>query len=514
VPLAYQRGLKVVVKTATFHFYQLNYATYPEGTGVSTYSPQDTAFATHLAEARRFVGRTGQDLSPHGALDRARVQTRTVRGSLAAGKDVTLFESRAGGRVVGLKVSPAEALAGPARDLVLRVYYDGAATPGIEVPAGDFFGYAWGQPAMAALLAGSSRGVAYTYLPMPFGTSIRIVLASQRSGAIDISAEVSFTDEPRRPNEGRLYAVWRRENPTMPGVPFTFVDTAGRGHLVGVIHQAQGMEPGAIPQFFEGDDQTTIDGALAAHGTGSEDFYNGGWYDVPGRWEDRVSLPLSGSLDYKRYLGRTGGYRFFVTDAYPFTRRLRQTIEHGPTGNTIPTDYASTTFLYAEARPDGTALPPLAARAVVDPSSAVYTPGFNMPVRAFSWRNATLSKHDDKIGATNVRHLQFRATGDDPFGLHYLSLVCDVPRAGRYAVRVEAIAGPTQGKVQLFRNEAAVGGIADLYAPERRRSDAIAMGVLDLDQGPNPVMFKIVGKHEQASGLGFDIHRVILERVE
>ena len=515
VPLTYQRALKVVVRSEKFNFYQLNYATYPAGTHVASYSPTDASFAKHLSEARRFVGRTGEDLSADGAIDRTRVQTRPFRGTLAAGKEVTLFESKAGGRVVGLKVSPAGVLAGAGRDVVLRVYYDGATVPDIEVPAGDFFGYGWGQPATRSLLLGSSGGVDYAYLPMPFDTSIRIVLASDRpNGAIDISTEVSFTDEPRRKDEGRLYAVWRRENPTTPGMPFTFIETTGRGHLVGAIQQAQGMEPGGIPQFFEGDDQTTIDGALVVHGTGSEDFYNGGWYDVPGRWEDRVSLPFSGSLDYKRYLGRTGGYRFFVSDAYSFRTSLRQTIEHGPTGNKVPTDYASMTYLYADRRPAGAALPPPAARAVVDPSSAVYTPGFNMPIRAFSWSNATLSKHDDAIGEGRVRHLQFRATGGDPFGLHYVTLVCDVPRAGRYAVSLEAIAGPTQGRVQLFRNEAPVGEIADLYAADRRRTKAIPMGVVELDQGPNPVMFKIVGKDDRASGLGFDIHRIILERVQ
>lgn len=34
----------------------------------------------------------------------------------------------------------------------------------------------------------------------------------------------------------------------------------------------------------------------AIQGTGSEDSFNGGWYDVPGRWEMRTSLPLSGAL--------------------------------------------------------------------------------------------------------------------------------------------------------------------------------------------------------------------------
>jgi len=78
---------------------------------------------------------------------------------------------------------------------------------------------------------------------------------------------------------------------------------------VGSILQAQGIEPGNT-FFFEGDEQVTIDGELSIHGTGSEDSFNGGWYDVPGRWDGRFSLPLSGCLDYKKPLGRTGGYRF------------------------------------------------------------------------------------------------------------------------------------------------------------------------------------------------------------
>ena len=81
-----------------------------------------------------------------------------------------------------------------------------------------------------------------------------------------------------------------------------------------------------MPTFFEGDDEAIIDGELAVHGTGSEDFFNGGWYDVPGRWEDRVSIPFSGCLDFKRHLGRTGGYRLLLGDAYAFRESLKVTI--------------------------------------------------------------------------------------------------------------------------------------------------------------------------------------------
>src|SRR6185295_9772899 len=104
---------------------------------------------------------------------------------------------------------------------------------------------------------------------------------------------------------------------TTEGKPFTFLETAGRGHVVGVTLQAQGMVSGTTP-FFEGDDQATIDGELAAHGTGSEDFFNGGWYDLPGRWYQRLSFPLSGCLEYRKALARSGAYRFFLGDAYAY----------------------------------------------------------------------------------------------------------------------------------------------------------------------------------------------------
>ncbi|MCX6905336.1 MAG: DUF2961 domain-containing protein, partial [Verrucomicrobia bacterium] len=111
--------------------------------------------------------------------------------------------------------------------------------------------------------------------------------------------------------------------------------------------QAQGFESGKT-LFFEGDDQTYLDGELAIHGTGSEDFFNGGWYDVPDRWEKRISFPLSGCLGYAKHLGRTGGYRFMIGDRYAFQKSLRQVMEHAGEKNSILTDYSAVSYLYLE----------------------------------------------------------------------------------------------------------------------------------------------------------------------
>lgn len=517
VPLPYKESVKVVVRAERFHFYQINYATYPPGPGVETYAADAPAeFKSHLERAQKLFASSGSDQSSFGAAGKGAVQSRGFKVMLVPGRPVTVFESRRPGRVVGLRLGPASAFAGKARDIVMRAYWDGESAPAINCPVGDLFGYSWGEPAVRSLLLGTSNDTNYIYLPMPFDRSARIELVSERQGGpqIAVEGEVKFTDAGRTKEEGRLYALWRRENPTAEGRPFTFVEVEGRGHAVGFILQAQGVEPGAIPEFFEGDDQTTIDGELAIHGTGSEDFFNGGWYDVPGRWEDRVSLPLSGSLDFKRHLGRTGGYRFLLTDSYAFNRSILSTIEHGPAGNRFPADYTSVTFFYAEKNPlVGKALAPPAERRVADPARVVFTPGWTTPVHAFSWSNAVLTKTDDRVGGEQLRHLSLRAEGREVFGPHYISFICEMPAAGTYRVLLQAIEGPSQGIVQLFKNEVGVGSPADLYAAERRKSREIPMGELELREGDTRVMFKLVGKNEKSSGLGFDVYRLIFERV-
>jgi len=65
-----------------------------------------------------------------------------------------------------------------------------------------------------------------------------------------LKAEVLHTSAPPAKNEGKFYALWRRENPTPDGQPYTFIDVSGRGHLVGLVLQAQGLESGKT-LFFE-----------------------------------------------------------------------------------------------------------------------------------------------------------------------------------------------------------------------------------------------------------------------
>ena len=136
-----------------------------------------------------------------------------------------------------------------------------------------------------------------------------------------------------------------------------------------------------------------------------------------------------------------------------------------------------------------------------------------MPIHAFSWTGASLSKREEQLGGRSVRFLSFTGEGADFFGPHYVSLIATVPAAGRYRVSIEAVAGPAQGMVQLMSNESPAGEPVDFYAPTRTLGPAAALGTLDLAEGENHVMLKMVGKNQQSSGLGLDLYRVICDRL-
>lgn len=516
VPLPYKKSCKVFLKADRTQFYQINYAQYPEGMGIQSFDAAPNAeHQKHVEQARKLFEATGTDISAFVVPEGGKVETIVSKVNLEAGKAVSLFNGDRPGRIVGIRIRPADALIGKQRNIIFRAYWDGDSSPAIACPAGDFFGYAWGEPATRSLLIGTADGMDYCYFPMPFDHSGRIELFAEpgMDRTISVQAEVLFVPVARKKNEGKFYALWRRENPTTKGKPFTFIETNGQGHLVGLLQQSQGFESGNT-YFFEGDDQATIDGELVIHGTGTEDFYNGGWYDVAGRWESNRSFPMSGCLGYKKHLGRTGAYRIFLGDAYAYRKSILQTIEHAPTGNDLLNDYCGVSFLYSQDRPTCEfVLPEAPLRKVIDLKRIVFSIWWNVPIQAFSYRDATLTRGKETLDGQDVQFLSLQGQGQDTFGHHFVSFSCELPATGVYKVSLDAFKGPAQGRVQWFVNEAPAGPVVDFYAEKRQRTTEV-MGTLELVEGPNPLLFKIVGKNEKSQRQALDLMNIVCEKVD
>lgn len=503
VPMPYARSCKVVLRGPA-QFYDLNFATYPAGTAVRTYDPKDVD-SPSLARAKAvWEGGRESDQTAFNVPSGTKLTRRGFDAVLLPGKATTLFETRQGGRIASLRLGPSDAFAGKERDVLLRITWEGAKSPAVLMPVGDFFGYAWGKPAMASALVGSWNGVNYCNLPLPFDRAAKIELVSKRNRPISVRGEVVVGNVPRRKDEGRFYAVWQRESPTVDGKPFTWLDMKGQGKLIGLSLQSQGAQVG-IPLFFEGDDITTIDGERVVHGTGSEDFFNGGWYDVPGRWDETFSRALSGCLTYQKHLGRTGGYRFFLNDAYPFNKSIVQTIEHGPERNATLADYCGVAYLYADRAPQN---PMSGLQPVVDPPRIVYEAHWAMPIDAFSLSGTTLTRGEVPVGDRRVRALSLRAKGEGEFGLLFVALRATLPQ-GRYKVFADVVKGPEAGRLRLFQGETSLGEAIDLYAEKPVEAKGLYLGDLAAAEGENKLIFRILGKNPAATGMGLDLVNVI-----
>lgn len=515
VPLEFEKSVKVVVRAPVLHFYMINYVLYEHQVPVRTFRPGDSFAPPEVST---------------GGIKRTRSFT------LDAGKTVTVFETNEPGRIQSLRLGPADAFAAKDRAVVLKVYWDNASTPAIDVPVGDLFGYSFGQPAAHSLLLGTEDGSNYIRFPMPFKHAARIELVSERvqGEPINVKSEIVISQQGMTPDEGYLHAEWRRENPTAQGRPFTYVDVAGRGHMVAAILQAQGLKPGNTV-FFEGDEEVTTDGELVIHGTGSEDSFNGGWYDVPGRWYGRGSLPYSGCLEYNKAISRTGGYRLLIGDSYSFHHQLLYTIEHGGDGNSEPTDYVGTVLYYLD-RPEGrpSALVNVGDRKVLDPASFVMSffpappvdatlgvslrPGGEQDQEQWVYFAAitrdSLSEPSTAKSMSESEGTVGRRDFTTPLGTPQLILSVDVPQAGRYEISADGFEGPNSAILQLRAHDDPAGGVVDFYAPERKRTGFRKLGEVDLAVGKNDLYLTLPGADARSGGESVDLITLKGEKIQ
>jgi len=374
-PFTYKKSCKILFTGELIQFHQIQYRDL-NGYDVETYSPELTAEEQDIVDE---ICRIWSDINPtvSNYVSSYKIEERTL--TLKPGDELPFFEACTGGRIVGFDIEAGAAFEGKYRDIILTAKWDGEEAYAINAPVADFFGYGFGKPAMRNILIGSALGRNYSYLPAPYAKEAKLVLKyaerdDVRQAPVQITTKVYYTDEAINPEkEGKLYTNWRREPNCQEGKHYTFLNHKGRGHYIGTIHLAQGLVP-KMTEFFEGDDSTYVDGAMRIHGTGSEDYYNGGWYALLDRWDRGTSMPLHGCIDYSLQNSRTGGYRFYLSDKITFSNEIFMGIEHGPTGNMFPSDYTSVAFYYGDSPAEDQMTPTEDLREVYQPDVHPFFP--------------------------------------------------------------------------------------------------------------------------------------------
>jgi hypothetical protein len=338
VPICYQRRLVITASVWTF-FFNITAQSYRSDVSTTNF----TGGADYSA-VRRMYDPAAAGTDPK---DLAGVVYEKTRLRLAPGATAPIF-SRAGfGEIASLRLRPAAFDANTLQRVRLIASFDGAA-PSVDMPLALFFGAVRPKSKPAALLFGRRADELYSFFPMPFFTSAQLALASDSAGPIEIDAEVGW--RPRMPDDyaATFAAVQSVSAPTKIGQDHVFAALTGQGKIVGVVQESS-SDNGQY--FLEGDERYWADGQRSPtiQGTGTEDYYNGGWYFKNGPF----SLPTHGLAD--EFYGPAGltlvMYRQHVADSLEFYDGATFSIEHDATDDYDGETYRSCTFVYRVAEP-------------------------------------------------------------------------------------------------------------------------------------------------------------------
>jgi hypothetical protein len=216
------------------------------------------------------------------------------------------------------------------RALRLEITWDGAATPAVNVPLGDFFGHALGEmhPMQSALFASPEGRSLVSVAPMPFRTGMRIVLVNESAKDLaQLYYDVDFTVGDRLPDDALYFhATFRREHQTTMQRDFEILPrVTGRGRYLGatlgVIADKQRY---GSAWWGEGEVKVYLDGDgvhPTLNGTGTEDYIGTAYGQGP--YAQLYHGSPHADLNRMRY----GFYRFHVPDPVYFRREARVTIQ-------------------------------------------------------------------------------------------------------------------------------------------------------------------------------------------
>jgi hypothetical protein len=373
VPMPYRQSMRISV-ASHLEYYHVDYRRFSTADGVTTFSPSDPAL--DVIATLRAAG----TVDPKPAAPTAPHDSRVVE--LPAGAGLTLAESTGPGTISELHLrlpEPADRLLSGLR---LQIEFDGQTM--VDSPLGEFFGAGLGADSVQSLMFGTVRQPEGSlslsaWWPMPFARTARVSLVNTTDDpAPRIDSDVVTAPDPQwapalASGRAGYFTARSHAGPTTLGQDWVFADEHGHGKFVGVSNTIRGSRTKTAfsddaPYFLEGAERVYTDGALSPqwYGTGTEDFYEGGWYFKDGT---RFSDPLTGQPDQRTATRGCADYcvavyRLMLAEAIDYHSAIRFGIEHGKR-NMVGPEYSSTAFLYTQ--PNDTA----AAGDEVEPADPV-----------------------------------------------------------------------------------------------------------------------------------------------
>jgi hypothetical protein len=364
VPLPYASSIRITATPNSYYYYNIDYHALPFDSPVTTWDGGED-----LSAAKSLWTAAGADPNPEG-----QSTADELTFALEPNETHVLFDGPGPAEVSSVEMTipgvspsapdgggsgPADAEAGlgasgALQQLWLSMTWDAHASPDVLAPLGPLFALGnLGSGQSQGLLAGMrDDGTLYLYFPMPFSAHAHIEIVNSGVTAVaGLWARVRHQPFPFAFDQvGTLAVQYNESVPSVNGADLTLIDTSGSGKLVGVVlsEGRQACSNCNIRDYLEGNERVLVDGARTpvVMGTGTEDFFNGGFYFEDGPF----GLPSHGNVAHESSpsFDATAGYRFFLSDPISFRNHVRLSLQHGPIDND---DTVASTLVYYYRQP-------------------------------------------------------------------------------------------------------------------------------------------------------------------
>jgi hypothetical protein len=377
----------------------------------------------------------------------------------------------------------------------------------------------------AAVPFGMTDDFYYFRLPMPFRKKARITIENGTGEELAFGWAVQVKKGRVPKNAAYLHVQWR-EYMTEIGKDAPILETTGRGHYVGTVLS---MQSPYWLRYLEGDERFFVDGEEqpSIHGTGTEDYFNCGWYFNKGP----MPRPFHGITYFFHDMQcRTSSYRMHVPDSVPFTKSLRVQIEHGESNNMPYVNYAIVAYWYQDSTSHKASwtLPPakelrLPRRLAGDPGTGTF---FENEVWTIFADLAPLLKIDSIIQAGGgqggkAEVVPYRTldenwdgprrllvSGDGPGG--FVRWQAHAARDDLFAIDLVAPKGPHFGIAELYVDGEPTGQEIDFYSARFHHTTTRNIGPFFMEKGMRWIELRTTGKNEKSDGYNMALGAFIL----
>jgi hypothetical protein len=251
--------------------------------------------------------------------------------TIPVGKSHVLADIRASGIIDRMWMTIEDRAPDALRGLKLEIFWDGAQTPAVSVPLGDFFLHGAGEmlPMETALFASPEGRSFVSYVPMPFRNRARIVITNESPRQVNlIFYDVNYRMVPDLPADSLYFhAWWSRDRATTLGQDFQILPLVqGRGRFLGTsvtvltnpVYEKTWWGEGEVKIALDGDRRS----APTLVGTGAEDYIGTAWGQ--GAYINRYQGAPIATWDDE---GRWTFYRFHIPDPVWFHSDIQVSLQ-------------------------------------------------------------------------------------------------------------------------------------------------------------------------------------------